>query len=258
MGDLQVFNFRGHGLRMITVKNEPWFVLKDVCEVLDLAHRVVRQRLSEDVCSTYPLETPGGKQNTTFVNEDGLYDVVLESRKPEARAFRKWITSEVLPNIRKHGAYMTPETIEKTLSDPDFIIGLATKLKKANQEKERLAKQIEIDKPYTAFGKVVANSDASINIGTFAKMLYEKHGINLGRNKLFDWLRERGYLIKSGREKNNPKQIYLEQGLFEVRPTIVSRTEGDIERLTTLVTGKGQVKIAEILLNEFKAKGDAG
>lgn len=117
-----------------------------------------------------------------------------------------------------------------------------------------LEKQRELDMPYTQFGKVVAGSNASINVGSFAKMMYEKHGINLGRNKMFAWLRNKGFLIKSGRERNNPKQIYIEQGLFEVKPTIISRTEGDVESLTTLITGKGQVKLAELLINEYKTR----
>lgn len=253
MNHLQNFNFKGNEVRTVTKNGQVWFVLKDVCDVLGLRAPDVRQRLSGDVVSNHTVLDSLGRNNmASVINEDGLYDVIFESRKPEARAFRKWVTSDVLPTIRKHGAYMTPETIERTLTDPDFIIGLATQLKHANEEKERLAKQIDQDKPYTAFGKVVASSDASVNIGTFAKMLYEKHGINIGRNKLFEWLREKGYLIKGGREKNNPKQLYLEQELFEVRPTIISRAEGDVEKLTTLITGKGQVKLAQILINEFK------
>lgn len=140
--------------------------------------------------------------------------------------------------------------IEKLWNSPEMIIKRAMDI----QQKQitALEKQIEQDKRYTAFGKIVSGSSAAINIGAFSKMMYEKHGINLGRNKMFDWLREKGYLIKFGREKNNPKQMYIEQGLFEVRPSIISRTIGDVENLTTLVTGKGQVRLAEILINEYK------
>ncbi|MGG4035031.1 Bro-N domain-containing protein, partial [Paenibacillus cisolokensis] len=106
MNNHQVFNFNGLQVRTVDKDGQPWFVLKDVCEVLDLAHRVVRQRLSDDVCSTYAIpDALGRQQETTIINEDGLYDVILESRKPEARAFRKWVTSEVLPSIRRTGSY---------------------------------------------------------------------------------------------------------------------------------------------------------
>lgn len=139
--------------------------------------------------------------------------------------------------------------VEKAWNSPEMII------KRAMQIQDRkileLENKIQEDKRYTDFGKVVEMSEASVNIGAFVKIIFDKHGINIGRNKLFDWLRDKGYLIKSGREKNNPKQQYIEQGLFELRPTIVKRSEGDVQSHTTLITGKGQVKLAEILMYEF-------
>lgn len=141
--------------------------------------------------------------------------------------------------------------VEKMWNNPEMIIKRAMDL----QQKKivELEIQIETDKQYTNFGKVVSNSNGAISIGAFAKMMFDKHNLKIGRNKMFDWLRENGYLIKQqGREFNNPKQIYVEQGLFDVKPTIVSRTDGDIEKLTTLITGKGQVKLADILLNDLK------
>lgn len=144
--------------------------------------------------------------------------------------------------------------VEKAWNSPEMII------KRAMQIQDRkileLENKIQEDKRYTDFGKVVEMSEASVNIGAFVKIIFDKHGINIGRNKLFDWLRDKGYLIKSGREKNNPKQQYIEQGLFELRPTIVKRSEGDVQSHTTLITGKGQVKLTEILLNEFGNRGD--
>lgn len=147
---------------------------------------------------------------------------------------------------------MTPETIEQALLNPDTIIKLATDLKAEREMRFKLEKQKQLDEPYTTFGKVVSGSDASINVGAFAKMMYDEHGMKIGRNKMFRWLREKGYLIKSGREKNNPKQQYIEQGLFETSVSIVSRTQGDVESLTTLITGKGQVKLSEKLLKEYE------
>lgn len=142
--------------------------------------------------------------------------------------------------------------VEKMWNSPEMIIKRAMDLQ---QDKIiQLEGKIERDEPYTTFGKVVANSDASINIGAFAKLLYDKHGIKIGRNKLFAWLRNKGYLIKTGREKNQPKQQYMERGLFDTTTTLVSRTQGDMQSVTTFVTGKGQVEIAKKLLQEFSDK----
>ena len=135
---LQIFKNEQFGDIRIAVNdnNEPYFCLKDVCELLDLAPRVVKQRLEDCVCSTYPIiDNLGRERQATFVNEDGLYDVILDSRKPEAKAFRKWVTSEVLPTIRKHGVYMTDQAIKEALLNPDTVIKLATSLKE-----ERLAR----------------------------------------------------------------------------------------------------------------------
>lgn len=212
-------------------------------------------RVNEYLPDDLPLVAKGD-----LIPEPLVYKLAFKASNEIAEKFQDWLAIEVIPSIRKHGAYMTPETLEKTISDPDFLIGLLTNLKeekakrvKAEQERNQLIEQQKADLPYTSFGKVVSNSTGAISIGAFAKMLYDKHGINIGRNKLFAWLRSHGYLISGGREHNNPKQIYLEQGLFVVKPTVVSRTEGDVEKLTPLITGKGQIRIAELLIKEFEA-----
>lgn len=252
MNQLSKF-FDGHELRIIEKDNEIWFVAKDVCDILEIKNsRDAVSRLDDDEKGVVLTDTPGGRQKLQAVNEFGLYNLVLTSRKPEAKEFKRWITHEVIPSIRKHGAYMTPETIEKALLNPDTIINLATRLKEEQQRRKQLEAKIKRDEPYTNFGKVVANSDASISIGSFAKLLYDEHGIKIGRNRLFEWLRNNGYLIKSGREKNQPKQQYVEQGLFETTVTLIKRPYGDIESITTLITGKGQVEIAKKLLKEFE------
>src|SRR5690606_3965390 len=252
MNQLSKF-FDGHELRIIEKDNEIWFVAKDVCDILEIKNsRDAVSRLDDDEKGVVLTDTPGGRQKLQAVNEFGLYNLVLTSRKPEAKEFKRWITHEVIPSIRKHGAYMTPETIEKALLNPDTVINLATRLKEEQQRRKQLEAKIKRDEPYTNFGKVVANSDASISIGSFAKLLYDEHGIKIGRNRLFEWLRNNGYLIKSGREKNQPKQQYVEQGLFETTVTLIKRPSGDIESVTTMITGKGQVEIAKKLLKEFK------
>lgn len=143
--------------------------------------------------------------------------------------------------------------MEQFLNSPEMIVQRALEIQQS--QILQLETKIERDEPYTTFGKVVATSDASINIGAFAKLLYDKHGIIIGRNRLFGWLREKGYLIKRGREKNQPKQQYMEQGLFETTVTLISRTAGDVQSVTTFVTGKGQIEIAKKLSAELERNG---
>lgn len=140
--------------------------------------------------------------------------------------------------------------MEQFLNSPEMIVQRALEIQQ--QKVHQLENKIQRDEPYTTFGKVVANSDASINIGAFAKLLYDKHGIKIGRNRLFEWLRNNNYLIKSGRERNQPRQRYIEQGLFETTVALIKRTQGDVESVTTMITGKGQVEIAKQLMKEFK------
>lgn len=140
--------------------------------------------------------------------------------------------------------------MEQFLNSPEMIVQRAMEIQ--NQKVKQLENHIEENKRFTEFGKVVEGSNASINIGAFAKLVYEKHGINLGRNRMMKWLRDNGYLMKSGREKNFPKQPYVEQGLFTLRPTVIKRTQGDVQSGTPMITGKGQVAITEILMKEFK------
>ncbi|WPK12289.1 phage antirepressor KilAC domain-containing protein [Lysinibacillus louembei] len=144
--------------------------------------------------------------------------------------------------------------LERLWNSPEMVIKRAMDFQQ--QKIIQLETQIQEDKPYTKFGRVVAISDGAVNIGTFAKMIYEKHGINIGRNKLMAWLRDNGYLIRQeGAEKNLPKQRYIENGWFRVRPAIIARTDGDVQKGTPLITGKGQVALLEILYKEFKNEG---
>ncbi|MGY4689303.1 phage antirepressor KilAC domain-containing protein [Salibacterium sp. K-3] len=267
MNNLLTFEFEQQQVRTEVINGEPYFVAKDICEVFgDTNYRRSIHRIDDDEKGVSPVNTPGGTQTMTVVNESGLYSLLFNmqpqkkqhiseedfnSRVAKLKSFKRWVTSEVLPSIRKHGAYMTPEKIEETLMNPDTIIQLATNLKDEQQKRQAAEQQLQLDEPYSTFGKAVSNSNASINVGAFAKMIYENHGLRIGRNKLFAWLREQGYLIKHGRERNNPKQKYIEQGLFDTSVTLISRTEGDVESVTTLVTGKGQINLTRKLLNEY-------
>lgn len=252
----QIFNFNGTDIRVIEKDGQPWFVLRDVCEVLELGNpSQVKVRLDDGVISNEVIpDSLGRLQDTTIINEDGLYDVILESRKPEARRFRKWVTSEVLPTIRKHGAYMTPEKIEEVLLNPDTIIDLAMRLKQANEEKARLAAKIEADRPKVLFAEALETSGNSILIGELAKLL-KQNGVNIGQNRLFERLRQEGYLMKTRDERwNDPTQKALELGLFEIKKRTITAPDGTVRTVkTTKVTGKGQIYFINKYKNELAA-----
>lgn len=244
--------FEGKQLRIIDKDNETWFVAKDVCDILEIGNpSQAVSRLDSDEKNTIILNEGIGNPNKTVVNEFGLYALVLSSRKSEAKQFKRWVTHEVIPSIRKTGSYQIEQNglVESylSMSEEDRAIAYFNSLK----DKKQIEQQRQEELPYTNFGKAVSNSNAAINVGAFSKMLYDEHGIKFGRNKMMKWLRDNGYLIKHGREWNNPKQKYIEQGLLTTTVTMVSRTHGDVESVTPLITGKGQVKFTEILLQEF-------
>ena len=245
MNQLQVFNSTEFGqVRTMVINGSPWFVAKDVCECLDINNsRQALARLDGDEKNSVILNdgTPGNPEKG-IVNEYGLYSLVLSSRKPSAKAFKRWITHEVIPAIRKHGAYMTGETLEQALTSPDFLIRLATELK-TEQEARRLAEQkIEADKPKVLFADSVAASHGSILVGELAKLL-NQNGIDIGQNRLFNWLRENGYLIcRKGTDYNMPTQRSMEMQLFNIKETAITHSDGHVSISKTVkVTGKGQV-----------------
>lgn len=188
-----------------------------------------------------------------FIDEGNIYRLIIKSKLPSAKRFEKWIMEEVIPSIRANGAYMSDDVINKTLQDPDFIIEMATKLKEernkrllAQRKVESLEECMAFDKPYTEFGKCIASSNEAITIGQFAKIL-NNSDIRIGRNRLFSFLREEGYLIKVGKDKNTPKQPYIKSGLFKVCETIINTESGEKLSTTTLITGKGQKYFLDIL-----------
>lgn len=245
----QVF---GQSFKMYGDFTSPLFLAKDVAEWIEHSKtNVMLESIDTDEKLKETIFTSGQNRQMWFLTEDGLYEVLVQSRKPIAKAFKKEV-KHILKNIRKHGGYLTPEKIEEVLYNPDTLIRLAQNLKDEQLKRMIAEKQIQEDKPYTNFGKVVALSDGAINLGAYSKLLYDKHGIKLGRNKLIAWLRDNGYLIKTGCERNLPKQRYVEQELFKVKMSIVKRTDGDIQTGTTLITGKGQIKIANLLREEFE------
>lgn len=244
MQELQIFKNNEFGeIRTKMISNEPYFMLSDVCRVLEIKNsRDAKSRLNEyGVGTTDIIDSLGRIQKADFINESNLYKLVFQSRKPQAEKFSDWVTSEVLPTIRKHGAYMTTEVIEKTLSDPDYLIRLATNLKEEKAKRALAEAQIEKDKPKVLFADSCEVAENSILIGEFAKRL-KQNGYDIGQNKLFEWLRQHDYLCKSGERKNLPTQYSMERGLFEVKTRIMSNPNGSIRTIsTTKITGKGQI-----------------
>lgn len=243
MNELQVFSYEGKEIRTIQRNGETWWVLKDVCGVLGLSNaRMIADRLDEDdVSLAYVTDSMGRRQQTNIVNESGLYNVILRSDKPEAKKFKRWVTHEVLPQIRRHGAYITTSKIEEIMNDPDSWIKLLTALKEERQEKAQLQLQAAQDKPKVVFANAVSASDGTILIGELAKIL-KGNGIEIGQNRLFERLRQDGFLIKrKGTDYNAPTQKAMELGLFKVKETAITHSDGHVTiSKTTKVTGKGQ------------------
>jgi len=252
MNELQVFSYEGKEVRTIQRKGEPWWVLRDVCGVLELSNsRMVADRLDDDEKGVSIADTPGGKQELTVISESGLYNVILLSRKPEARKFKRWVTHEVLPQIRRHGAYITASKLEEIMNDPDAWITLLTALKEERQEKVQLKLQAAEDKPKVIFADAVSVSEGTILIGELAKIL-KGNGVNIGQNRLFERLRQDGFLIKrKGTDYNAPTQKAMEIGLFRVKETAITHSDGHVTiSKTTKVTGKGQQYFVNYFLSE--------
>lgn len=234
--EIQQFDFKGTALRTLTDENgEPWFVAKDVCDILGLENsRKATAELDPDEKNTVTISDGiPGNPNKTIISEPGLYKLIMRSRKPEAKEFQRWVTHEVLPSIRKHGAYMTQQTLDKALTSPDFLIQLATKLK----EEQEKVKELE---PKARFADAVAASDGTCLVGELAKML-RQNGLDIGQNRLFAQLREDGYLGKTGSNRNVPTQKAMDLGLFRIKETAITHSDGHVTiNRTAKVTGKGQ------------------
>ena len=259
MNEITSWNYEGAEVRTVQIDGEPWFVLADICRELEISHvKDTATRIDEDdLGQTEVIDRMGRSQKVWIINESGLYTVILRSDKPQAKPFRKWVTSVVLPSIRKHGAYMTDQALEKALTNPDFLIQLATQLKTEQEQRRRLettvaaqSKQMEQDKPKVLFADSVAASSSSILIGELAKLI-KQNGVDMGQRRLFAWMRENGYLIKRcGSEYNLPTQRSMERGLMEIKETSVIHSGYTTISKTQKVTGKGQVYFINLLVGQ--------
>lgn len=244
MNHLQTFNHPLFGeLPVIQVENKPYVGATAAAKMLgyvNVSDAIIRHTKKEGVVF-HEVLTNGGKQNMKFISEGNLYRLITNSKLPNAEQFEEWVFDEVLPSIRKHGAYMTPDTIEKVLSDPDTIIQLATTLKQERAKRMEVEALVEKQKPKVIFADAVETSDTSILIGQLAKLITQ-NGFSIGQNRLFAWLRNEGYLGKKGAHYNEPTQYAVERGWFEVVERTVNNQDGSVRiTRTTKVTGKGQI-----------------
>ena len=245
MNNLQIFENAEFGsVRTTTVNCEVMFVGKDVADILGYQNgsRDINRHVDEDDRQKVMLFDGNQDKETIIINESGLYSLVLSSKMPNAKKFKRWVTSEVLPSIRKHGAYMTPQKIEEVLLNPDTIIKLATELKAEQEKRVALESKVEQDKPLVAFANSVSVAKTSILVGELAKLL-KQNGVDMGQNRLFAWMRENGYLIsRKGTDYNMPTQRSMEMKLFEIKETTISHGDGHTSiSKTPKVTGKGQI-----------------
>ena len=240
MNNLKIFENAEFGqIRTAEVDGEPWFVGKDVAEALGYAEprSAVSKKVEEVDRGVAEMETPSGKQNMTIINESGLYALIFGSKLESAKRFKHWVTSEVLPAIRKHGAY----AVDELLNNPEMAIKAFTALKEEREKNKRLQTDVDRMKPKEIFADAVSASKTSILIGDLAKIL-KQNGINTGQNRLFETLRKDGYLIKQkGSNWNMPTQRAIEMGLFEIKEsTHIDGNGCNVTTKTTKVTGKGQ------------------
>lgn len=251
---LQIFENPQFGkMRTVEINGEIYFVGKDVASILGYVEtaKAVREHVEEEDKGVSVLDTPGGKQEMTMINESGLYSLILSSKLPKAKEFKHWVTSEVLPSIRKTGSYSIMKTPEELFSNPANVRLLLDNWERDREKLQQAEKTIEEQKPKVIFADAVETSKTSILIGELAKLI-SQNGVQIGQNRLFAWLRDNGYLIKAKRaDYNMPTQNAMEMKLFEVKERTINNPDGSIKiTKTPKVTGKGQ----QYFVNKFIQK----
>lgn len=249
MNQPQIFNFEQNEVRTILVNDEPYFVGKDVAEVLGYSNtqKAILNHVDEEGKGVTKWDTLGGKQNMTIINESGLYSLILKSKLPSARKFKRWVTSEVLPSIRKNGAYLTDQKAYEITHNPNSLADLLLQAGEQLKQKDLVIQEMQ---PKALFSDAVRGSVNSCLIKELATIL-KQNGINIGQNRLFIWLRENGYLCRDGRRKNQPTQRSMDLGIMDVREHVRTNSQGElVTKFTPLVTGKGQQYFINKFLNE--------
>mgnify|MGYP005782639603 FL=1 len=250
MNNLMIFE--GKQVEVFEFEGKVLFNPYHVGECLDLGESAVRMAIKKmNQNQVVKLKNPDVKDidirklnnaGENFLTESGVYKLIFKSHKEEAERFQDWVTDEVLPTIRKHGAYLTEDTLAKAIENPDFTIGLLTNLKEEREKRKLLEAKVEADKPKVIFAEAVDAAQTSILVGDLAKLL-KQNGVNTGQKRLFEWLRTNGYLIsRKGNDYNSPTQKSMELGLFEIKERTINNPDGSIRiTKTPKVTGKGQV-----------------
>lgn len=241
-------------VRALEIDGEPYFVGKDVAEILGYANpqRAIRNYVDEEDKGVTKSVTPGGKQDIVIINESGLYSLILSSKLPKAKEFKRWVTAEVLPAIRKTGGYVndTKQFVDYYFADCNTYGREAITL--MLNETKRMANQLKAQAPKVLFAEAVESSKTSIPVGDLAKLI-KQNGVDIGQNRLFSWLRMNDYLIKSGDRKNMPTQKSMDLGLFEVKISTFYRPDGTVDiTKTPKVTGKGQTYLINKFLSSLK------
>ena len=229
----------------------PLFLAKDVATWIEHSDvSTMIRNVDENEKVTNIVCTLGGNQEAWFLTEDGLYEVLMQSRKPIAKQFKKRV-KEILKSVRKHGGYLTPQKLEEALLNPDVLIRLATELKTEREKRMELEEKVEQDKPKVLFADAVSASDDCILVGELAKIL-KQNGVKTGQNRLFSWLRKHGYLIRRmGSDYNMPTQRSAEMNLFQIKKRIIGNLDGTVRTTkTVVVTGIGQ----QYFINKFLGK----
>ena len=258
---LQVFNYHGQQLRMVEENGVAWFAARDIAIALDYAESSNPARLMQSVPEVWKgvkrIHTPGGYQEMLCLSENGVYFFLGRSDKPKAIPYQMWIAGEVMPSIRKHGMYVTPSKVEDILANPDAFIEVLQAYKAEKTKREALEAKVESDRPKVIFADALEVSNESILIGNLAKIL-RQNGIEIGQNRLFNFLREEGYLIRrKGECWNMPTQDSLERGLFEVKTRVINNADGSSKVVrTTKVTPKGQMHFVNMFLKGGAAYGN--
>ena len=245
--DMTPFACDGHQVRVTTGPDgEPRFVAQDVCDVLGIANgRDALSRLDEDEKGVGTTDTPGGPQKVSVLTEPGVYALAMTSRKPQAKPFVRWLSHDVVPSIRRRGGYLTPEAAEKALTDPDFIIRLATSLKEERARRQAAEAQIEADAPHTRFGRTISGTDGALLVKQVADLVTQG-GRPISQVALFKWLRGHGWLCNNqGRLWNAPTKWALDKGYVRATVTVISTPNGDKEKTTPHITAAGQEDLVD-------------
>lgn len=258
MNDIKIFENPEFGsVRTLEGANgDVLFCGTDIAKALGYSN--TRKALSDHckengVTKRYIIDSMGRDQEAAFITEGNVYRLIARSKLPAAEKFEHWVFDEVLPSIRKHGAYMTDDALRRAITEPDFLIQLATELKEEQAKRKALETKVETDAPKVLFADSVTGSESSMLIGDMAKLL-KQNGVDMGQKRFFEYLRKHGYLMKTGNSYNMPTQRSMELGIFEVKERTINNPDGSIRvTRTTKVTGKGQLYFINVFLDKKRS-----